>query len=71
MSFPALLPTYARADVAFIRGEGYRSETAHLVVNREGEAAPNAIHCRLIHELPFPGLEGFWPKATSPLKWIR
>jgi acetylornithine/N-succinyldiaminopimelate aminotransferase len=22
MSFPALLPTYARADVAFVRGEG-------------------------------------------------
>ena len=53
MSFPSLLPTYARADVAFVRGEGaylfdengnrYLDFGAGVAVNALGHAHPHLV----------------------------
>ena len=53
MSFPPLLPTYARADVAFVRGEGayifdeagksYLDFGAGVAVNALGHAHPHLV----------------------------
>src|ERR1041385_3820693 len=53
MSFPSLLPTYARADVAFVRGEGaylfdeegrkYLDFGAGVAVNALGHAHPRLV----------------------------
>src|SRR4051812_3082263 len=53
MSFPHLLPTYARADVAFVRGEGaylfdeegrrYLDFGAGVAVNALGHAHPHLV----------------------------